>query len=331
MSAQVIDYIAAGMGATGVALFCQGFLTWRNRRLLARRLETQVGADALAQVRASRQEERERWASIALATDLARRLRQSSLGAFVQTRLTRAGLAMQPARFIQLQGMAAVVAALVGWTLFRSGGSMAQLLVATVVGALGFATPLIVLNHLEKRRLAAFERQLPQVIDSMAGTLQAGSSLPQAMEITAREMPPPISVEFSRVLREMELGLSLTDSLSNMQDRVRSADLVLMNSAIAIQQRVGGDLAGIFRAISHTVRERLRIRGDIQVLTAQGRYSTYIITALPILLFLWLWATNRPYISQLFLPGITQVMFGVGIVGIALGYFAMKKIVSIEV
>jgi tight adherence protein B len=206
-----------------------------------------------------------------------------------------------------------------------------RLLAAAAFALAGVSAPLLVLGVLEQRRLNAFEKQLPQAIDSMAGTLQAGSALPQAMALIAREMPPPISFEFRRVLREMELGLSLTDSLNNLLTRVRSSDLVLLHSAIAIQQRVGGDLAGIFRGISHTIRERLRIRSEINVLTAQGRYSAYVITALPVLLCAFLWFTSRAYISQLFQPGITRVLLVCGIAGMIVGYYAMKKIVTIEV
>jgi tight adherence protein B len=329
-----IEIAAAGLAAAGVVTFSYGVATTWRRQALDLRMQDYLGGEQ-ARVRARRrEEERERQARAGMAKHLNQRLSRSTIGAAVQARLLRAGLAMRPSQFIVLQGLAASALALLGLLVTRATGIQAAVILLptiVVLAGAGFAIPLLVLGHREKKRLVAFEKQLPQAIDSMAGTLQAGAALPQAMEAIGREMPPPISVEFGRVLREMELGLSLGDSLANLQNRVRSSDVLLLTSAISIQQRVGGDLAGIFRGISHTIRERLRIRGEINVLTAQGRYSAYIITALPILLFAYMWVVNPAYISQLFLPGITRVLLGGGIAGIVIGYVAMKKIVSIEV
>jgi len=330
MSLPPLDLLVAVFAAGGVALFCAGVATLGSRQILHRRLQSHVHAEALpAAWRLRGQEDSQRPTGTAVS--FAQRLRQSQLGLLVQPRLVRAGVSLSPEQVIRLQASAAGGAALLASLAVRASGRPLQLLAAALLGVAGFVVPILVLSQLEKRRLGTFEKQLPQAIDSMAGTLQAGSALPPAMEIIAREMPAPISVEFRRVLREMELGLSLPDSLANLQERVRSADVILLTSAIGIQQRVGGDLAGILKGISHTIRERLRIRSEINVLTAQGRYSAYIITALPFLLFLFLWFTNRAYVSQLFLPGVTQVLLGAGLAGIVLGYFSMKKIITIEV
>jgi tight adherence protein B len=324
------EIAAAVLAGAGVALFFRGVATVWRRRALYERMRSVVSGDAPGSA-ARAEGVPERRATSELAAGLNRRLSRSALGAAVQVRLVRAGVALKSSQFITYQAMAAGVGALLGMLFLGPAGPLVQLLASIALAGAGFAAPLLVLRVLEQRRVAGFEKQLPQAIDSMAGTLQAGSTLPQAIEINAREMPPPISVEFRRVLREMELGLSLTDSLANVQDRVRSTDLELVQSAIAIQQRVGGDLAGMLHGISHTIRERLRIRGEINVLTAQGRYSTYIITVLPILLFIFLWVTNRDYISQLFLPGVTRLMLVGGIAGIVAGYYSMKKIVNIDI
>ncbi|HEU5318423.1 MAG TPA: type II secretion system F family protein [Chloroflexota bacterium] len=330
MSLQPFDVLPAVLAAAGVLIFCAGVATLGRRYTLHRRLQSHVQAGNLPSAWHARGPGDEgRLAGV--AASFTHRLRQSQLGLLVQARLIRAGVSLSAEHFIRLQALAGGIAALAAYIAVRASGTPIQLLAALLVGALGFGAPLLVVGQLEKRRLGAFEKQLPQAIDSMAGTLQAGSALPPAMEIIGREMPAPISIEFRRVLREMELGLSLPDSLANLQDRVRSADVVLLTSAITIQQRVGGDLAGILKGISHTIRERLRIRSEINVLTAQGRYSAYIITALPFLLFLFLWFTNRPYVSQLFLPGVTQLMLIAGLTGIVLGYVSMKKIITIEV
>jgi tight adherence protein B len=331
MSDPLLQLAAAALAAAGVATFCLGIGAVFRRRSLDQRLREHVAPELPSFRAVARPEEPRPRARAKLAGDMNQRLSRSALGAAVQLRLVRAGLTWKPSQLIVLQSAAGLVACLVGFLALRSVGTLPQLLAGVALGALGFAVPFLALGFLEQKRLAAFERQLPQAIDSMAGTLQAGSGLPQAMEMIAREMPAPIGIEFRRVLREMELGLSLTDGLASLHGRVRSSELLLVNSAIAIQQRVGGDLAGMLRGISHTVRERLRIRSEISVLTAQGRYSAYVITALPVLLFLYLWLTNRDYISQLFLPGITQVLLVGGIAGIVVGHFAMQRIVAIEV
>src|SRR5206468_2607922 len=121
---------------------------------------------------------------------------------------------------------------------------------------------------------------------------------------------PPLADEFRRVLRESELGLSFPDSLTNMMARVPSNELVLFTSAVSIQQRVGGDLALILKGISFTIRERLRVRGEMKVLTAQARYSSYIVAGIPAAMFAFLWLTNYDYLSGLFQPGIPRVLLG---------------------
>ena len=261
---------------------------------------------------------------------LNRRLLRYSYGANLQARLVRAGLTLKASDFILIQCAAAGMAALMA-RLAAPGGPIARLAVTLAFGALGFVAPLLIVSLRERGRLGKFEKQLAPAVEAMAGTLQAGSTLPQSMEIISRELVPPISEEFRRVLREMELGLAFTDSLGNMVRRVPSTDLVLLTSAISIQSRVGGDLAEILRSIAHTLRERLRIRSEISVLTAQGRYSTYLISALPVLLFTYLYFPKYEYASQLFLPGITRLLLVAGIAGIVIGFYAMKRIITVDV
>ena len=131
-------------------------------------------------------------------------------------------------------------------------------------------------------RLKAFNAQLPDTITLLANSLRAGSSFLQGMELVTREARPPISEEFERVVREMQLGVALQPALNNLVRRVASEDLELMVTAIQIQSQVGGNLATVLDAIAHTIRERIRIYGEIQTLTAMQRYSGYVITLLPI-------------------------------------------------
>lgn len=158
----------------------------------------------------------------------------------------------------------------------------------------------------ESRRLKRFEGQLPICVDAMASALQAGSSLPQVMEMISREMPAPIGEEMAAVVREMAVGVPMPEAFNNFLKRVHSLDLDMLLTAISIQYRVGGNLSQILRSISHTIRERLRIKGEIQVLTAQQRMSAYIVSLLPVGLIAVLFMISPGYISKLFLPGVTR-------------------------
>ncbi len=181
------------------------------------------------------------------------------------------------------------------------------------------------------RRLKALENQLPDAIDVLAGALEAGSSLPQSMAMAGRELSDPISTEFNRVVRDQELGLSQQEALARMLERCPSQDLDMLVSCINIQYRVGGNLSKVLRTISHTIRERLRIRREIQILTAQGRISAKIITAVPFFLGGVIFLINRGYMSQLFTTSIGLTMVGVAMVMTVIGYIVMNRIVSIKV
>lgn len=316
--------LAALLVATAVLAAVLGVARILRWRALDQRLRDYVGlAPAVPDADAPLPSERQ------FAGGLQRRLSRTSFAARVQTRLVRAGVALKPSEFMLLQCGGALAGFFAG-TLFGGQGVL-RLASSFLLAAFGFVAPLLFLSVRGQRRLAAFERQLPQAIDAMASTLRAGSSLAQAMDVIAREMPSPISVEFRRVLREQELGRPLPEALSGLHARVPSPDLMLFTSAVAIQHRVGGDLAQIFRGISHTIRERLRVRGETRVLTAQARYSSYIIAALPAVLFLFLWFTNYEYLSGLFLPGLTRLLFGGAVLGIFIGFYAMNKIATVDV
>jgi tight adherence protein B len=166
----------------------------------------------------------------------------------------------------------------------------------------------------------------------MVNGLRSGYSVLQAMEAVSRELPVPVSVEYGRVVQEVQLGIPLDQALSNMLRRIKSDDLDLVVTAINVQREVGGNLAEILDVISFTIRERVRIKGEINTLTAQGRYSGYVISLLPIGLALVLFCVNKPYVSRLFTsgwPGWCMVVCG--LLMIATGFIAIQRIVAIEV
>ena len=208
-----------------------------------------------------------------------------------------------------------------------------------VVGALiGFLLPRFWLSRRKAGRLNAFNKQLPDTITLLANALRAGSSFLQAIELVVRESRPPISTEFSRVIREVNLGLPFEQALENMVRRVRSDDLELMATAISIQHTVGGNLAEILDSIAYTIRERVRIKGEIRTLTAQQRLSGYVVGFLPIGLAGFLFIAAPNFMDAMFLnppavlglpAGVVLLLFGGFMMFI--GFMLIRKIVDIEV
>ena len=166
----------------------------------------------------------------------------------------------------------------------------------------------------------------------MVNGLRSGYSVMQAMESVSKEMPAPMATEFARVVQEVQLGVTFEQGLANMLRRIKSDDLDLLVTAINVQREVGGNLAEILDVISHTIRERVRIKGEVRTLTAQGRYSGYVISLLPIALGLVLFCVNKPYISRMFSSGwCGWAMVVCSLLMIATGFIAIQKIVNIEV
>jgi len=211
--------------------------------------------------------------------------------------------------------------------------------IVLLVGAfVGFMLPRFWLGRRKSSRLGAFDKQLPDTITLIANALRAGSSFLQAIELVVRESRPPISTEFSRVIREVNLGLAFDTALENMVRRVRSDDLELMATAISIQHTVGGNLAEILDSIAFTIRERVRIKGEIRTLTAQQRLSGYVVGFLPIGLAGFLFIAAPGFMSPMFDDRVSVIGLPAGVIILALGGFAMfigfmliRRIVDIEV
>ncbi len=203
---------------------------------------------------------------------------------------------------------------------------------------LGLFAPRWYLRSRQRKRLRAFGEQLPDTITLLANSLRAGSSFLQGMELVTREARPPISEEFERVVREMQLGVALHPALNNLVRRVASEDLELMVTAIQIQSQVGGNLATVLDAIAFTIRERVRIIGEINTLTAMQRYSGYVITLLPVGLAALLFLISPSYMENMLenppealgLP-LGVVFFIIGLISMGIGYIFIRRIVDIKV
>jgi tight adherence protein B len=205
-------------------------------------------------------------------------------------------------------------------------------------GLIGFMIPRLWLGRRRGGRLNQFNKQLPDTITLIANGLRAGSSFLQAIELVVREARPPVSTEFARVIREVNLGLAFDEALENMVRRVRSDDLELMATAISIQHNVGGNLAEILDSIAYTIRERVRIKGEIRTLTAQQRLSGYVVGFLPIALAGFLFIAAPGFMSPMFDDSVNILGLPAGVIILIFGGFMMfmgfmfiRKIVDIEV
>ena len=196
---------------------------------------------------------------------------------------------------------------------------------------LGYFLPRFWIGRRIGGRLGAFNKQLPDTITLLSNSLRAGSSFLQSIELVSREGGPPMSEEMGRVVREVNLGLGMEEALHNLVRRIKSEDLDLMVTAIGIQQQVGGNLAEILDTIAFTIRERVRIKGEINTLTAQGRVSGYLVAFLPIGLGAALNAINPAFMEPLFTQTIGRILIGVGAVMMTIGFFAIRKITDIKV
>ena len=259
-------------------------------------------------------------------------------GANLLRDLGAADLKLKPSEFIALW-----VGAMIGTpvVLFLIGFAVPSLqhpiiLLGGVV--LGFIAPRFWLNWRKGGRLKAFNKQLPDTVTLIANALRAGSSFLQAIELVVRESRPPISVEFSRVIREVNLGLPFDLALENMVKRVKSEDFELMATAISIQHQVGGNLAEILDSIAFTIRERIRIKGEIRTLTAQQRLSGYVVGGLPFFLALFIFVAAPSFFNPMFvappeLIGIPLgvILFGLALLGMLGGFYFIRRIVDIEV
>lgn len=254
-------------------------------------------------------------------------------GENIAKELAQADIKLRPGEYLIVIVLLSLLAAVVGW-LYGGGGGITSIIFAVIGAAVTPFLPRFYVKRQQGKRLQRFVDQLPDMLNLMVNGLRAGYSTMQAMEAVSKELPAPISLEFRRVVQEMQLGIPMEVALDNLVRRIPSDDLDLIITAMNIQREVGGNLAEILDVISFTIRERIRIKREIQVLTAQVLYSGRVLALMPIVLSFVLWGANRSYMMQFFLPenrlcGIP--MLATGAIMISSGYYAMTKIASIEV
>ena len=264
---------------------------------------------------------------------LTKRVEKSSYGDQLGKELAQADLKLKPGEFVALMVICAFAMAILGWFI----GSQ-SILIGLVGAIVGLFLPRIYVKSQKKKRLTKFNDQLGDMLGLMVNGLRAGYSVMQAMESVSKELPSPISDEFRRVVQEIQLGVTTEKALDNLLRRIPSDDLDLVITAMNVQREVGGNLAEILDTISHTIRERIRIKGEIRVLTAQMDTSATLLSVLPVGVIFVLYLINREYIMLLVSPESNSgpipcgfVSLGVAGMMIVAGYFVIKKIGNIEV
>jgi tight adherence protein B len=238
--------------------------------------------------------------------------------------LARANWAITVPEYVLLRLGLTLAAFLIGWFLARSPFSGVGLALIT------YFIPVVLMKRSISRRQAQFAKQLVDLLVMITGSVRAGHSLLQAMEVVVAEMVPPASEELARVVREVGLGRRLPEALSNLARRMQNGDLDMVVTSIDIQYQVGGNIATILSAVTETIRERIRLFGEIRVLTTQQRYSGYLLSVLPIVVAGFLMLTNPTHMMGLLDPAIRCVPIG-AVVGVVLGHYLIQRLSKIEV
>ncbi len=249
--------------------------------------------------------------------------------------LARADLKFKPGEYVGLMILSSFLMGFVGYFFGGGPGAGGAEQIFAIVGiGVGLYLPRIFVQRQQSKRLNDFNSQLPDMLNLMVNGLRAGFSTMQALEAVSKELPPPINTEFRRVVQEMQLGIPMERALDNLVSRIPSDDLDLVITAINVQREVGGNLAEVLSTISHTIRERIRIKGEIKTLTTQVSYSGKFLAIIPIILSGVLWLVNRDYFMQFFSaePAICgyAILICSGIM-IIIGWVVMNKIADIEI
>lgn len=266
----------------------------------------------------------------AVESSLERMMEGGTMAERAASLLMRADVRLTIGEYLALRLLSAVGGFAIGFIILATFAPALGLLLGLVLALIGFVVPMMILSMKAKRRNKTLIGQLGDTITLMANSLRAGYSLLQTMEMVAREAKDPMATEFRRVVREVGLGVPHADAMHNKLRRVPSDDLDLLVTAINIQHEVGGNLAQILSTIGHTIRERVRIKGEIGVLTAQARMSGYIISALPVGMAGIIFVMNPDYMTSMFVVPWIGMPIG-ALIMVTLGFFAMRKIADIEV
>lgn len=317
----VLAYPAVVLAFAAVLLLVVG----TSRIMLAERGALRQRVRSLAAYPVSDQQDREPVTVRAGKVDATDRRGWSAKTAL---QLERAGLQLRVSEYLSLRASAAVLGFLL--VALTSGAHPAGLVVAAIVAVLGFMLPAFFVQMLRMRRVHKMNEQLEQMVSLVSNSLKAGFGLLQSLEQASQQLSPPLSGELLRVVRETEVGATLEDALTGLAQRVESYDLDMIVTAILIQRTVGGNLAEVLDNVGHTIRERVRIQGEVNTLTTQKKLSGLIIGLLPVILVLLFFAVDPDYMSLLFTHTAGRILLAIGILLDLLGLLVIRSILAVE-
>lgn len=265
-------------------------------------------------------------ATAALTGTVSRAIQGRSFAQNLQADLARADLKVTAAEFLTVQVALAGLLGLLASVLLQNP------LALVILGPVGFFAPKFWVGRRQGARLKAFNEQLADTIALMGNSLRSGMSLLQAMEMISREGAPPTGPEIARVVREVGLGVSPQDALLHLVRRIQSDDLDLVVTAILVQHEVGGNLSKILETIANTIRERVKLKGEIRTITAQQRMAGYILAGLPVFVGGVLMLISPKYMLGFINPmGPWTILPILSVLGIIFGFLVIQKIVSIDI
>ncbi len=192
------------------------------------------------------------------------------------------------------------------------------------------SAPLFHLMRKRKKRMEKFERQLPEALELVTRALRAGHAFTGGLRLVAEEFGDPIGVEFGKTVDEINFGVDVTDALMNLTKRVDCDDLKFFAVSVIVQRETGGNLAEIFESLGRLIRERFKFWGRVRVLSAEGRMSAMVLTAMPFLVVAAISLLNPDYITVLFTDSIGRVLVTVALVMMGIGSYLIKKLVAVK-
>ncbi|MDF2473660.1 MAG: Type secretion system domain protein [Anaerocolumna sp.] len=240
-------------------------------------------------------------------------------------KLAKAAVLMKPEEFLGISFLSGVLAGLLLYYLLNSWFMI-------VIGfILGFKFPDIILDNIKHRRIKKLNHQLPEALSIVSNGIRAGYSFTQAMTAASKELPSPISDEFKKVIRDNALGKPMEVALLHMSERTEDEDIDMFVTALIIQRQVGGNLTEILDTICNTIRERVRVKGEITTLTAQGKFSAVIVSIMPIAIASIIAILNPTYIGVLFNHTIGIIILAISGIMQVTGIILLRKIVNIDI
>lgn len=320
----LIGALAFALGLAGVLAFALG--GGRSKSLTDQRLNNYfaMGGGA-ANAKGSRTHGPKAQTSLKeAAVDLAGQMVRGDFEDRLTKRLAGAGNSLKPAEWLILHAAIALGAAFVG--LILKGGAL--MVIMFIAGAF---LPWWWLKRKHSKRLAAFNAQLAETLTLMGGGLSAGLSLPQAVDTVVREGHQPMAGELGRALVEQRLGIPIEETLDNVAERMESEDFGWVVMAIRIQREVGGNLAELLNTVSDTLRDREYLRRQVRVLSAEGRFSGYVLTGLPIALFCYMLVVKRDFIEPMITTSTGYLLLAIAGFMLSMGGFVMSRLTKIKV